>query len=397
VRERTAGIESVTSCERRGGTSSDAPRSREHERCRAAALEAPRAGTRSPSSGGAASAWSSAGSSREPVVPTSRLRSSPRRISWPHVSATGPSRPVHGCWGSPARLAELAVASADPRPGEVEPSGYDAHRARTIGVRELRRDLSGYSGASSRARASPSPPAWEADDPELIVDPEHDEDGHRLLIDELRGEFADWAELTCPADGPVARSGELVGSTMLDWKATSDGQLGRWTRIDLAEFLLDWLPREVALDEAMQPDVVDCVIAFLRFLDDRDSLSASRSARSRTRATSCAASSSTRPTTRCRGPGEIADEADGCRRRRPWGPDRLREVDGRLRPPAAQRAGRDRRRTSRSAARPPAARERTAEGQAVGGRPPSAGRSAPPASGTAAADSIGFPAAVRPA
>jgi hypothetical protein len=163
-------------------------------------------------------------------------------------------------------LAARAAAAAQRSVDLDIPIPHDAAVALPIIARALTGDPGGL------ARPDTIPP-WEDDDPELIVDPEHDEDGCLLVVDGLRGEFADWVELSCPADGPVARSGELVCSTMLDWKASSDGQLGRWARIDLAEFLLDWFPREVDIDGAMLPDVVDCVIAFLRFLDDRDSLS----------------------------------------------------------------------------------------------------------------------------
>lgn len=86
-----------------------------------------------------------------------------------------------------------------------------------------------------------------------------------------------WPSGRSPRVSRMGRSGgagDFVGSTMLDWKGGyADGYLGRWTRIDLAEFLLEWFPRKVSVQEEMLGDVVDCAIAFLRFLDDRDSLS----------------------------------------------------------------------------------------------------------------------------
>jgi hypothetical protein len=166
-------------------------------------------------------------------------------------------------------LVERAIAAAQ-RAVDLEiVLGHDAGLAMPIISRALTGDPAGL------PRPETIPP-WEDDDPELIVDVEADEDGYQLVVDQLLAELADWVQVTYPADGAVSRSGDFVASTMLDWKsadADADARLGRWTRIDLAEFLLDWLPREVALDEAMLPDVVDCVIAFLRFLDDRDSLS----------------------------------------------------------------------------------------------------------------------------
>jgi hypothetical protein len=61
---------------------------------------------------------------------------------------------------------------------------------------------------------------------------------------------------------------------MLEWKGGyGDGRLGRWTREDLAEFLLDYFPRKVSVHAETVEDVVDCAISFLRFLDQRESLS----------------------------------------------------------------------------------------------------------------------------
>jgi hypothetical protein len=135
----------------------------------------------------------------------------------------------------------------------------------------ISRALTGDPGGLPRPETVPP---WQGDDEELVVDAAEDEEGYHEVTERLLDELAEWAKATCQPDGPVWRSGDFVGSTMLDWKGGyADGYLGRWTRVDLAEFLLEWFPRKVSVQEEMLGDVVDCVIAFLRFLDDRDSLS----------------------------------------------------------------------------------------------------------------------------
>jgi hypothetical protein len=117
-------------------------------------------------------------------------------------------------------------------------------------------------------------PPWEDDDPELMVDAAEDESGFHELMDRLLNELEEWARANCPPDGPVWRSGDFISSAMLEWKGGyGDGRLGRWTREDLAEFLLDYFPRKVSVHEDTVGDVVDCAISFLRFLDQRESLS----------------------------------------------------------------------------------------------------------------------------
>jgi hypothetical protein len=175
--------------------------------------------------------------------------------------------------GPPAEAIEVAAlvaraASAARRAVDLEIAlGHEAAVAMPIVWRALTGDPGGL------ARPGTLPP-WEEDDAELIVDAGEDEDGYREVSERLLDELAGWAEATCPPDGPVFRSGGFVGSTMLDWKGGyGDGHLGRWTRVDLADFLLDWFPRKASATDETLGDVVDCVIAFLRFLDQRESLS----------------------------------------------------------------------------------------------------------------------------
>lgn len=61
---------------------------------------------------------------------------------------------------------------------------------------------------------------------------------------------------------------------MLEWKGYYGyGRLGRWTCDDLPEFLLDYFPRKVSVHDETLDDVVDCVVALLGFLEQRQSLS----------------------------------------------------------------------------------------------------------------------------
>jgi len=164
-------------------------------------------------------------------------------------------------------LAERATSAARRAKDIGVALGYEAAIAMPIIARALTGDPAGL------ARPETVPP-WEDDDAELIVDAVEDEDHFHELSQRLLDELERWARATCPPEGPVWRSADFVASTMLEWKGGySDGYLGRWTGTDLAEFLLDYFPRKVSVHRDTLDDVVDCVIAFLCFLHDRESLS----------------------------------------------------------------------------------------------------------------------------
>ena len=190
----------------------------------------------------------------------------------------------------PAAEARSILAEALAGDGAPESIGIEALAARVASAAQRARDLGVALGPEAAlalpilARALTGDPAglprpesippWEDDDPELMVDAEEDESGFHAVIDRLLTELEEWAQASCPPDGPALRSGHLIASTMLEWKGGyGDGRLGRWTAADLAEFLLDYFPRKVSVDEEAVADVVDCVVAFLRFLDQRESLS----------------------------------------------------------------------------------------------------------------------------
>ena len=115
---------------------------------------------------------------------------------------------------------------------------------------------------------------WEQDDPELTVDAAEDEEGFHRVIDKLLHELEQHAKATHPRDRVLWQHGDFVASSMLQWKGSyDDGRLGRWTQEDLAEYLLDYFPRKVSVDEETLSAVPECVRAFLGFLDARGSLS----------------------------------------------------------------------------------------------------------------------------
>ncbi|HEU0316007.1 MAG TPA: hypothetical protein VFR49_01690 [Solirubrobacteraceae bacterium] len=190
----------------------------------------------------------------------------------------------------PAREARSMLAEALAGGGTPEPIGIEALAARVAAAAQRAKDL-GVALGPEAALAMPvlgraltgdpaglprpeTVPPWEDDDPELIVDAAEDESGFHELIDRLLNELEEWARASCPPEGPMWRSGDFVASAMLEWKGGyGDGRLGRWTGEDLAEFLLDYFPRKVSVHEETVEDVVDCVISFLAFLDQRESLS----------------------------------------------------------------------------------------------------------------------------
>jgi hypothetical protein len=68
--------------------------------------------------------------------------------------------------------------------------------------------------------------------------------------------------------------GDFVAPTMLEWKGNyGDGHLGHWARADLADFLLEYFPRKVMVDEERLAAVPECALGFLHFLASRGSLS----------------------------------------------------------------------------------------------------------------------------
>jgi hypothetical protein len=105
----------------------------------------------------------------------------------------------------------------------------------------------------------------------LYVDP-LDEESFALIERGLLSELGERIEAS--ADGGLeAEYAQLFAGSLLHWKwGYADGRLGTWTCDDVAEFLLDYMPRKMPTDEETLSAVPVCVIGFLRFLDERGTL-----------------------------------------------------------------------------------------------------------------------------
>lgn len=178
------------------------------------------------------------------------------------VDGGAPPEPI-----APDELAARVVAAAQRAVDAEIALGHEAGPALAIVSRALTGDPTGLPRPAVLA-------PWEDDDEELIVDAAADEEGFHRVMEELLSELEQHARATHPPGGVVWRHGDFVASSMLQWKGGyDDGRLGRWTQADLAEYLLDYFPRKVSVDEETLDAVPECVRAFLGFLDARGSLS----------------------------------------------------------------------------------------------------------------------------
>lgn len=92
-------------------------------------------------------------------------------------------------------------------------------------------------------------------------------------IDELLCEMEDYVREHYGYDSASWRSGDFAAGALLEYKGRhGDGRVDHWTVGDVEEFLLDWFPRTVYVDEDVQHDVPDCAAVFFRFLAARGSL-----------------------------------------------------------------------------------------------------------------------------
>jgi hypothetical protein len=168
---------------------------------------------------------------------------------------------------APDELAARVVAAAQRAVDAEIALGHEAGPALAIVSRAL-------TGDPTRLPRPAVLAPWEDDDPELIVDAAENEEGFHRVMDMLLSELEQHARATHAPGGVVWQHGDFVASTMLQWKAGyHDGRLGRWTQADLAEYLLDYFPRKVSVDEETLDAVPECVCALLGFLEARGSLS----------------------------------------------------------------------------------------------------------------------------
>ena len=108
----------------------------------------------------------------------------------------------------------------------------------------------------------------------LAVDRTDDPRGWESTIAALMAEYAQYVRedhARCRVC-PVVRSGVPIVRSMLEWKAVQgDVRLCHWTRQDLRDYLLGYLP-SANLNRALLPDAPTCAKDLVYFLADRGTL-----------------------------------------------------------------------------------------------------------------------------
>jgi hypothetical protein len=102
----------------------------------------------------------------------------------------------------------------------------------------------------------------------LYVHPEDHEEFERLS-GEILADFEREVVARSPEGSALRADGEFIAGSMLSWKwRYGDGRLSRWTAADVEEFLLDYAPRKISLQDDELDHPIVCAIAFLDFLAD---------------------------------------------------------------------------------------------------------------------------------
>ena len=102
----------------------------------------------------------------------------------------------------------------------------------------------------------------------LYVGPEDGEEFERLS-GEILADFEQEVVARSPEGSALRLSGEFIAGSMLSWKwSYGDGRLDRWVAAEVEEFLLDYVPRKISLQDDELDHPVVCAIAFLDFLAD---------------------------------------------------------------------------------------------------------------------------------
>ncbi len=95
-----------------------------------------------------------------------------------------------------------------------------------------------------------------------------DEAIEETLLDELVRDYGRYVYATHGADSAVWRHGEFISCALLDWKRDyRDGASTHWTTADIAEFMLDFAPRKMTMDDEAIRTMPECLAAFMDFLD----------------------------------------------------------------------------------------------------------------------------------
>jgi len=95
-----------------------------------------------------------------------------------------------------------------------------------------------------------------------------DEVIEETLLDELVRDYGRYVYAAHGADSAVWRHGEFISCALLDWKRDyRDGASTHWTTADIAEFMLDFAPRKMTMDDEAIRTMPECLAAFMDFLD----------------------------------------------------------------------------------------------------------------------------------
>ncbi len=109
----------------------------------------------------------------------------------------------------------------------------------------------------------------------LAFDHVDDSGGRGSRVAALMAEYTQYVRdehATCRGC-PVVRSGVPLVRSMLDWKATyGDGRLDHWTRRDIRDYLLRYLPT-ASVSPELVADAPTCAKDLVYFLADRGTLS----------------------------------------------------------------------------------------------------------------------------
>lgn len=128
----------------------------------------------------------------------------------------------------------------------------------------LARAISGEAHALGRVTTYPELDEDEDED-ELFT---MDEAVEETLLDELVRDYGRYVHAEYGAASAVWRHGEFISCALLDWKRDyRDGEPAHWTTADIEEFMLDFAPRKMTMDDEAIHTLPDCVAAFMGFLD----------------------------------------------------------------------------------------------------------------------------------
>jgi len=102
----------------------------------------------------------------------------------------------------------------------------------------------------------------------LDVDPENDEAGFELLLDQIVQDFGEHVSSWHGTESAIWEHGEFASCALLEWKGLhADGRLGHWTVEDLRAFLLAYVPRKLTLEPESVSALPACLAELMRFLD----------------------------------------------------------------------------------------------------------------------------------